>query len=641
MKKFLTLLFAALLVGPAFAADAANDVVLSQRKADNSGFIQRNVVPVTNGFLTFDASKVPTSPDLTYSTPTLTVPAGFGITGAGSLTFTAGGSNQSIATTSSGTGFLTNSVPSATVGYSFRSLRNSQQFSIYHGAGGLSLVNDSAGALGLAANASVNNDQITLSSNGAVSLDARGTNQSVSINPSGTGDVVVTTSDNTYVLTQSTVNTKAAAFRFANTQATFVDWENGIEGSASGTVAAGNVYWYNNSGATGYKMILSPTALALTSGMTAGLQLYNTADQTTNYERLEALWTSNVAALGTRTGTTATGRGLSIFAQGTNNAASFSRVDITQSAFPLISFGNYTTQTGTTEFNRTSAGALVELGNFLSSATSGTTSVVNITPTYNQASGTAANTDLLINRTQTAVGSGAQLLADFQVGGSSMFLVTSGGNVRSLLNYISGSASVSGGARFTAVGNQSTAAWGVNGLVFRQEAATFTDTSTAGSGTAASAVFTSFAQPTLAATNSSVTTTDAATVYIAAAPANGTNNTITNPYALWVDAGNVRLDGALITTPQALSGAGAVNVTTSATFLTSTGVLDALTLANGTAEGQIKTIVHKVDGGSAILTPTTPLGFATVTFTNVGETLTLQWTSAGWVILSVRGAVVA
>jgi hypothetical protein len=34
--------------------------------------------------------------DLTYSTPTLTVPASFGITGAGSLTFTAGGTNKDI-----------------------------------------------------------------------------------------------------------------------------------------------------------------------------------------------------------------------------------------------------------------------------------------------------------------------------------------------------------------------------------------------------------------------------------------------------------------------------------------------------------------------------------------------------------------
>jgi len=68
MKKFLTLLFAAFLAIPAFAADAANDVVLSQRKADNSGFIQRNVIPVAGGFLQFDANKIPVGLALTTIT---------------------------------------------------------------------------------------------------------------------------------------------------------------------------------------------------------------------------------------------------------------------------------------------------------------------------------------------------------------------------------------------------------------------------------------------------------------------------------------------------------------------------------------------------------------------------------------------
>jgi len=75
---------------------------------------------------------------------------------------------------------------------------------------------------------------------------------------------------------------------------------------------------------------------------------------------------------------------------------------------------------------------------------------------------------------------------------------------------------------------------------------TFTDGSTAGSGTAASWSAYSFAQPTLAATNASVTTTNAASVYIINAPAAGANQTLTNPWSLWVDAGNVRLDGNLV-----------------------------------------------------------------------------------------------
>ena len=75
---------------------------------------------------------------------------------------------------------------------------------------------------------------------------------------------------------------------------------------------------------------------------------------------------------------------------------------------------------------------------------------------------------------------------------------------------------------------------------------TFTDNATAGSGTATSIAFTAFQRPTLAATNTLVTTTDAATVYVANSPLAGTNQTITNPWTIWIDDGNVRLDGNLV-----------------------------------------------------------------------------------------------
>ncbi|MGE3261017.1 MAG: tail fiber domain-containing protein [Bacteriovoracia bacterium] len=64
---------------------------------------------------------------------------------------------------------------------------------------------------------------------------------------------------------------------------------------------------------------------------------------------------------------------------------------------------------------------------FTNTATSGTVTGLQITSSYNQASGTAANTDLLVNRTQTAVGSGNQYLMDLQVGGASKASVTSVG----------------------------------------------------------------------------------------------------------------------------------------------------------------------------------------------------------------------
>jgi len=76
-------------------------------------------------------------------------------------------------------------------------------------------------------------------------------------------------------------------------------------------------------------------------------------------------------------------------------------------------------------------------------------------------------------------------------------------------------------------------------------AATLTDNATAQDGTAAAATVNAIAAPTLAASNTGITTTDAATFYIGGAPTAGTNQTITNAYGLWIDAGNTRLDGNL------------------------------------------------------------------------------------------------
>ena len=98
--------------------------------------------------------------------------------------------------------------------------------------------------------------------------------------------------------------------------------------------------------------------------------------------------------------------------------------------------------------------------------------------------------------------------------------------------------------------------------------------------------------------------------------------------------------GAVVGGVQSLSGAGAVNLTTLITSLTTTGAAEALTLANGTV-GQIKVIVHTVDGGSAVLTPTTALGFTTMTFTNAGDSITLVYTSAGWAVIGNRGGTIA
>jgi len=262
-----------------------------------------------------------------------------------------------------------------------------------------------------------------------------------------------------------------------------------------------------------------------------GLRLSNTVDQVTNYERLELLWSGNVAIIRTASGGTGTGRQLQFSAAGGAN----------------LNIRNGGNASGTFQFQTGSTGTVgaifASFSGWTSTATSGTNVGFSLTPTYNQTSGTAANTDLLINRTETAVGSGSQYLIQAQVGGANRFLFDTGGSLGMSGGVYVGGTSITGGTRIATTGNFSTAAWGTAGTQIRVGAATITDTSTAGSGTAASAVFTSFAQPTLAATNSSVTTTDAATVYIANAPAAGTNQTITRAHALWIDSGSFRLDG--------------------------------------------------------------------------------------------------
>lgn len=102
-------------------------------------------------------------------------------------------------------------------------------------------------------------------------------------------------------------------------------------------------------------------------------------------------------------------------------------------------------------------------------------------------------------------------------------------------------------------GNATGAAWGLNGIVFRSVASACgsVDNTTSASATVTNNVANSFAIPAFAATNSGITYTNAANLYIAGAPTTssgcGLNTpTLTNKYALWVDADATRLDGKVI-----------------------------------------------------------------------------------------------
>jgi hypothetical protein len=94
---------------------------------------------------------------------------------------------------------------------------------------------------------------------------------------------------------------------------------------------------------------------------------------------------------------------------------------------------------------------------------------------------------------------------------------------------------------------------------------------------------------------------------------------------------------------QALSGAGAADVTNLVTELTTGAGAAAVTLANGTTVGQMKIITMVVDGGgTATVTPTTFANGTSMAFADVNDTVCLVWASTiGWVIVSNSGAVVS
>lgn len=136
------------------------------------------------------------------------------------------------------------------------------------------------------------------------------------------------------------------------------------------------------------------------------------------------------------------------------------------------------------------------------------------------------------------------------------------------------------------------------------------------------------------------------------------NDTVGTPGTLEADiiseetaAAGVTVDGALIkdggisansmyagffptTAAQALSGAGACNVTAYLTKYTSTGAAQALTLASGAQIGQRKKIHHVVDGGSGVCTAVY-VGGTTITFTTVNEFADLIWTGSAWGVLEL------
>ena len=89
------------------------------------------------------------------------------------------------------------------------------------------------------------------------------------------------------------------------------------------------------------------------------------------------------------------------------------------------------------------------------------------------------------------------------------------------------------------------------------------------------------------------TLTNAATVYIDAAPTAGTNATITNAYALWVDAGITRLDGGVVLGSTLTLGG---NIVCGSNDLTGVGVAEAQVVRGAAANLSLR----PASGGGAV-----------------------------------------
>ncbi len=118
-----------------------------------------------------------------------------------------------------------------------------------------------------------------------------------------------------------------------------------------------------------------------------------------------------------------------------------------------------------------------------------------------------------------------------------------------------------------------------------------------------------------------------------------TNKTLTNPTINGASLGGA-LTGGVIGGVQALSGAGAANLTSLVTQITTANTSSAqvVTLANGT-NGQIKILTFVTDGGDNVtLTPATFKNGTSVSMTDAGDTVQLLYnTTGGWVVVSNSG----
>ncbi len=189
--------------------------------------------------------------------------------------------------------------------------------------------------------------------------------------------------------------------------------------TATGTItslSAGNSYFAGNIGIG----TSSPTHALTFASTSSGIAFYNTSDQTTNYERFVEAWnpSNNTFNLFQSFGGSAANRSVRLgIAGGAGATAPDSYLDVVSNG----TFNFRSANPAATTYTTLGLGAL-------QNASSYNQTTVAITPTINQ-SGTGSYTALLINPTETGVGSGNNYLINAQVGGSTRMVLTNTGNL--------------------------------------------------------------------------------------------------------------------------------------------------------------------------------------------------------------------
>lgn len=189
------------------------------------------------------------------------------------------------------------------------------------------------------------------------------------------------------------------------------------------SVSSANRFRIDNTGAT-----------VLSSSATSGIQLYNTADETTNFERLETRWNTNVFEIKTSSGGTGLSRLIRLGVCGAASTAILRYFEINESG----PFFRFVTSTGI-------ATSVLSWSGITFSGSSGSQIACDINPTISQ-SGTAGYIGLRINVTESSTGSGTKRILETQLGSVTNFGITTSGRIEYVAANTATTVGAAGGA---------------------------------------------------------------------------------------------------------------------------------------------------------------------------------------------------